>query len=195
MKINKHTLLSIFMIAVLTGCSAPKKSVYHKPGSKSRSYKKPQKPDNTGKEEYLWSDEEVTARKADDYLPADGLTSNKKLNALVNDWLGVPHRLGGKDKDGVDCSGFTTIVMRNIYKRDLVGSSAEMATKCKEIKKDQLNEGDLVFFKIGGSRVSHVGVYLAKGYFAHATLRKGVMISSMTEPYYEKYYSSSGRYL
>lgn len=195
MRIKKHILLPIMMITLLAGCSAPKKTVYNKPGAKSKTYKKPQQPKTSEKEEYLWSDEKVTARSTDDYLQADGLTSNKKLNALVNDWLGVPHRMGGKDKNGVDCSGFTTIVMRNIYKRELVGSSAEMATKCKEIKKSQLQEGDLVFFKIGGTRVSHVGVYLSEGYFAHATLKKGVLISSLTEPYYEKYYSGSGRYL
>ena len=112
---------------------------------------------------------------------------------MVNEWLGVPHRMGGKDKSGIDCSGFTSVVLRSVYHKEIVGSSADMANKAKEINKSQLHEGDLVFFKIGGTRVSHVGVYLSNGYFAHATLKKGVLISSLSEPYYEKYYSGSGR--
>ncbi|HRP84618.1 MAG TPA: NlpC/P60 family protein, partial [Saprospiraceae bacterium] len=63
------------------------------------------------------------------------------------------------------------------------------------IRKNELKEGDLVFFKINGPKVSHVGLYLSDGYFVHATVKKGVMISSLSEPYYEKFYSGSGRVL
>ena len=30
-------------------------------------------------------------------------------------WLGVPHRMGGLTKKGVDCSGFVAIVFREVY--------------------------------------------------------------------------------
>jgi len=182
----------IMLVAIglfLTSCSAPKKTAYHKPGNKSNTYKKPT-PKSTPKN---YERSEVTTRNADGYLKADGITDNKKLSSVVNEWLGVPHRMGGKDKSGIDCSGFTSVVLRSVYHKEIVGSSADMANKAKEINKSQLHEGDLVFFKIGGTRVSHVGVYLSNGYFAHATLKKGVLISSLSEPYYEKYYSGSGR--
>ena len=68
-----------------------------------------------------------------------------------------------------------------------------MAAQSEAVDKRDLKEGDLVFFKIGSTRVSHVGVYLSNGYFAHATLRRGVMISSLEESYYSKYFSSAGR--
>ena len=41
-------------------------------------------------------------------------------------WLGVPHRLGGLTKKGVDCSGFVSIVFREVYGKDLARSSADM---------------------------------------------------------------------
>src|SRR5690606_323433 len=31
---------------------------------------------------------------------------NEKLYRFIDGWMGVPHRLGGMDKKGVDCSGF-----------------------------------------------------------------------------------------
>jgi len=127
------------------------------------------------------------------YLRANGLANNSRLIAYVNDWLGTPHQMGGRSKSGVDCSGFTSLVMDNIYHLNFRGTSADMAAQSEAIDKRDLKEGDLVFFKIGSTRVSHVGVYLSNGYFAHATLRRGVMISSLEESYYSKYFSSAGR--
>ena len=44
-------------------------------------------------------------------------------------WMGVPHRLGGQTKKGIDCSGFVTIVYREVYHKRLSRSSAEMLKK------------------------------------------------------------------
>ena len=54
-------------------------------------------------------------------------------------WLGVPHRLGGLTKKGVDCSGFVSIVFREVYGKDLARSSADMLnTNCKKISRERL---------------------------------------------------------
>ena len=108
----------------LTSCSAPKKTAYHKPGNKSNTYKKPT-PNSTPKN---YERSEVGSRNADGYLKADGITDNKKLSSVVNEWLGVPHRMGGKDKSGIDCSGFTSVVLRSVYHKEIVGSSADITT-------------------------------------------------------------------
>ncbi|MBX9449881.1 MAG: C40 family peptidase [Taibaiella sp.] len=52
--------------------------------------------------------------------------------------------------------------------------------------KDELREGDLVFFKIRSRAISHVGIYLADGKFAHASSSKGVVISSLDQDYWSK---------
>ena len=63
-------------------------------------------------------------------------------------WLGVPHRMGGLTKKGVDCSGFVAIVFREVYGKQLARSSADMLKhNCKKVSRANLKEGDLVFFR------------------------------------------------
>ena len=61
------------------------------------------------------------------------------------------------------------------------------------MKKDDLQIGDLVFFKTRGNRISHVGIYIGNNKFAHATTQRGVIISDMDEKYYKDRYQKSGR--
>ena len=61
-------------------------------------------------------------------------------------WLGVPHRMGGLTKKGVDCSGFVVIVFCEVYGKQLARSSADMLKhNCKKVSRADLKEGDLVF--------------------------------------------------
>ena len=112
-------------------------------------------------------------------------------------WLGVPHRLGGLSKRGVDCSGFVTIVYQRIYGKKLARSAADMLKRdCKRIRRGQLREGDLVFFYTGRGRKkrpNHIGIYLKNGKFIHTSTSKGVMVSSLSEPYYLRTWMCGGR--
>lgn len=113
-------------------------------------------------------------------------------------WLGVPHKLGGSTKLGVDCSGFVAIVFREIYGKQLARSSADMLRHdCKKVGRSKLREGDLVFFKTrrGGKRgvPDHVGIYLKNGRFIHTSTSRGVMVSSLSDPYYTRTWLTGGR--
>ena len=113
-------------------------------------------------------------------------------------WLGVPHKLGGGTKRGVDCSGFVAIVYREVYGKQLSRSSADMLKHdCRKVPRDKLKEGDLVFFKTtrGGKKSvpSHVGIYLKNGRFIHTSTSGGVMVSSLSEPYYTRTWLTGGR--
>lgn len=113
-------------------------------------------------------------------------------------WLGVPHKLGGGTKRGVDCSGFVAIVYREVYGKQLSRSSADMLKHdCRKVSRDKLKEGDLVFFKTtrGGKKSvpSHVGIYLKNGRFIHTSTSGGVMVSSLSEPYYTRTWLTGGR--
>lgn len=118
---------------------------------------------------------------------------NVKLYSFIDEWYGVPYKYGGKNKSGIDCSNFTSTLYSNIYGKSVSGSSASIYEQCKTISKSNLEEGDLVFFKIDGDKISHIGVYLQNNKFVHATTKKGVMIDDLDETYYKKYFYKAGR--
>lgn len=68
-----------------------------------------------------------------------------------------------------------------------------MHKKSSSINQKNLTEGDLVFFKINSKKVSHVGVYLKQGWFAHVSTSKGVMINNLSEAYYDKHFTGAGK--
>ena len=121
--------------------------------------------------------------------------SDLKLYNEVYGWLGVPYRYGGKSKAGADCSGFASAIYRLVYGINVGGSAGDIYKALKPVKKEDLCEGDLVFFKIGSYYISHVGVYLSNNKFIHATsYGLTITVSDLDEPYYKRYYFSAGRY-
>jgi lipoprotein Spr len=119
--------------------------------------------------------------------------TNLVLYRFIDDWYGVPYKYGGKSQDGVDCSGLTSILYAKVYERSVSGSSASIWKLCTEVPSGELKEGDLVFFKIGSDKISHIGIYLHNNRFVHASVHKGVMISSLKEAYYQNYFYKGGR--
>lgn len=112
-------------------------------------------------------------------------------------WLGVPHRSGGLTKKGIDCSGLVSTIYREIYGKHLSRSSADMLKyDCKKVGRSKLQEGDLVFFRTGNGKKkvpNHVGIYLKNGRFIHTSTSKGVIVSSLNEPYYVRTWLTGGR--
>ena len=119
--------------------------------------------------------------------------SDKKLYSFIDEWYGTPYKYGGKTKDGVDCSDFVTILMKNVYAKTVSPPCTKLFEMSVAISKNDLKEGDLVFFKIDGNKISHVGLYLQNDKFVHASTHKGVVISSLNDDYYKKYYFKGGR--
>jgi murein DD-endopeptidase / murein LD-carboxypeptidase len=113
----------------------------------------------------------------------------------VESWLGVPYKFGGCDRNGTDCSCFVRTLYREMYKIDLPRKSEDMQKQSKPVKPEDVREGDLVFFKINNEKTSHVGVYISNNRFIHASTSKGVMINSLEENYYKKYFHCFGRWV
>ena len=122
-------------------------------------------------------------------------TSNVKLYQFVYDWLGTPYRLGGKSEKGIDCSGFAYQLYDKVFNTVIGNNSRNIFSMVNPINKEELKEGDLVFFKINSRAISHVGVYLGDNKFAHASSSRGVMISNLNAPYWKRYYYKGGRLL
>lgn len=136
---------------------------------------------------------------AKDYLSqimhvAVSATSNMKLFDFVYEWIGTPYRFGGGTKKGIDCSAFTKTLYSQVFNIDIKRNSRDIFSMVSPVKKDELKEGDLVFFKIHSRSISHVGIYLGNSRFAHASSR-GVAVSSLDDDYYSRYFYKGGRVL
>ncbi len=122
-------------------------------------------------------------------------TSNLKLYQFVYDWIGTPYRWGGETKKGVDCSAFTKEIYAKAFGIILHRTSRDIFGMTSPVGRDELKEGDLIFFKIKSRSITHIGIYLGNNRFAHASSSRGVVLSNLNEPYYKRYFFSGGRLL
>ena len=113
----------------------------------------------------------------------------------VYDWIGTRYRFSGKTQKGIDCSGFVGEMYNTVYCTAIARSSSDIWTQVKPIEKNDLQEGDILFFKIKKGKISHVGIYLGHNKFAHASVAEGVVINDLDEAYYKKYFFKGGRIL
>lgn len=116
---------------------------------------------------------------------------NVSLLGFVDDWFGTRYRLGGTTKRGIDCSALASALLLSVYGFNIPRTARQQYDATEHIDKDELKEGDLVFFNTHGG-VSHVGVYLENDYFLQASTH-GVKISSLDDHYYSKRFICGGR--
>jgi lipoprotein Spr len=120
-------------------------------------------------------------------------TSNVKLYKFIYEWIGTPYRFGGNTKNGIDCSAFTKAIYDKVFNTTILRNSRDIFSMVNPLPKDELKEGDLVFFKIKSRSITHIGIYLGDSRFAHASSTRGVVISNLNEPYYSRYFYKGGR--
>ncbi|ACX87697.1 bifunctional murein DD-endopeptidase/murein LD-carboxypeptidase [Pectobacterium parmentieri] len=118
---------------------------------------------------------------------------SKLLNQYAS-WKGVTYRLGGDSRRGIDCSAFVQRTFREQFGMDLPRSTYEQQEIGQKIQRNKLRVGDLVLFR-AGSTGRHVGIYLGNDQFVHASTSSGVIISKMTEDYWNKRYQEGRRVL
>lgn len=119
-----------------------------------------------------------------------------ELYRFVDEWEGTPYAYGGQSRKGVDCSGFVGELYRQVQGMNLPREVEAIYKECDRTfrREQKLEEGDLVFFDIKkGKKASHAGVYLKNGHFVHASTSSGVVISQLSNPYYEKHFHRGGR--
>jgi len=136
-----------------------------------------------------------------DFIPDNDNTPYlvKQLINTALEFEGVKYKGGGTTKSGMDCSGLVSTVFNN-FDITLPRRSVDMSKVGKKLNKNEIRKGDLVFFKTNGKNViNHVGMVTdVRGeeiIFIHASVQRGVIISSIKEPYYQRTFAQANRVL
>ncbi|WP_310584757.1 peptidoglycan endopeptidase [Deinococcus sp.] len=132
-------------------------------------------------------------------IPATPVSRNSgngnTIRAAASRYLNIRYMLGGTGAGGIDCSGFTRVVLQQL------GVSLPRTARAQygvgnTVSRGNLQSGDLVFFNTLGRGVSHVGVYLGNGQFANANSYNGrTVIEAMTTSYWATRYIGARRVL
>ena len=97
--------------------------------------------------------------------------------------LGKPYEWSGTGGRGFDCSGLVAHVFASLG-RPLPHSSFAQYEAGTGVAWEDLAPGDLVFFRTYSLGASHVGIYIGDSRFIHSSYSRGVIVSSLEEPYF-----------
>jgi len=118
--------------------------------------------------------------------------TEEKIIETALQLVGVPYKWGGATLKGFDCSGLVWYVFDKnaIY----LPRTADVQYQAgKAVARGNLQQGDLVFFTTYEQGASHSGIYLGKGKFVHASSSRGVMVSHLTDSYWNTRYYGGRR--
>ena len=110
-------------------------------------------------------------------------------------FVGIPYRWGGNTVvDGMDCSGFVRAVY-NLCGVNIPRTSREQYKAGDQVGRDDLKDGDLVFFGESEEKINHVGIYVGNGRFVHAPRRgDDIKVSALDESYFTSRFVGAKRY-
>ena len=124
--------------------------------------------------------------------PVSAVQAREDLQRFLRSWQATPYRSGGLSRKGIDCSGLVLIAYRDIFGRQLPRTAREQSRSGREVAISALQPGDLLYFRTGLFQ-DHVGIYWHDDMFIHASTSKGVMASSLSQPYWRKRISRASR--
>lgn len=123
-----------------------------------------------------------------------------KIIRKAQSFNGTKYRFGGTTKKGMDCSGLIFIAFKS-ESINLPRVSRDMASQGRYIKLNDVQKGDLLFFRTNKNKriINHVGLVVkTEGkniHFIHATTSKGVITSSLSERYWNNSFKEARRIL
>ena len=159
------------------------------------------KPGNLAQNEPITDDDEEDEDIADNIALAVLEKEKKNDKDLLGKWnspdqrklfikvatgfLGAPYKMGGSTVRGIDCSAYVR-KMYGFFDINLPRTAREQSTVGVSIEKEELQEGDLVFFQTRRP-IGHVGIYIGNNEFVHASRGgKIVRVDSLDRPYFQK---------
>ncbi len=117
-----------------------------------------------------------------------------RIRLAASGWDGTQYRFGGTRISGIDCSALMVSWFDHLFNIRLPRTSSQQFRVGTEVDRKRLAEGDLVFFG-SPSTITHVGVYVGQGEFAHASTSGGVTVSPMSGDYWSTRYRGARRVL
>ena len=118
--------------------------------------------------------------------------ADSKLDSVIHPTIGISYKTAGTTTNGFDCSGFTSYIFKELGVT-LPRQSSSQYHMGDSVSRNEMRPGDLVFFNTFGEGVSHVGIFVGEGKFAHSSTSRGVIISSLNENYYAQRYVGAKR--
>jgi cell wall-associated NlpC family hydrolase len=122
-------------------------------------------------------------------------TAGEKVVDIAAGLIGTRYLYGGDSPGrGFDCSGLV------FYSFEQMGlkvprTAADQRKAAERVKRDDLEPGDLLFFRSSKGRVDHVGIYAGEGRFIHSPNSHSVVsYAYLDDPYYRSHYVSAGRF-
>ncbi len=127
--------------------------------------------------------------------PAASDTKGDRVAKQALRYEGTRYKFGGTSKRAVDCSGLVTRVWEDLKMNKIPRASDALYNTGTPVHLAELRPGDLVFFKNTYKHgISHVGVYAGHNKFVHAANHKhGVILTAMSDPYYQLHYAGARR--
>ena len=131
------------------------------------------------------SDEEEAAEAEADEAAAELEAAIEVENDLRSEivtyalqFVGNRYKYGGTNPNtGVDCSGFTSYVMRHAAEVELPHSSGGQSRMGRQVSSSEMRPGDIICYG-SGKRINHVALYIGNGQIVHAsTERTGIKVS------------------
>jgi cell wall-associated NlpC family hydrolase len=105
---------------------------------------------------------------------------------VIRRFLGAPYLWGGRTPLGFDCSGFVQQTLAAVGVR-VPRDAHDQYLACRRLGRSRTPRlGDLLFFARRGRRMSHVGIVLGGGVFAHARGKVGINSLDSSNPLYDK---------
>jgi len=130
-----------------------------------------------------------------DSLPLDPVLQ-ERFKAEIRRFWQAPYVWGGASPQGTDCSGLVHIIYQRAAGVDIPRLTGQLFDQGWPVPVQRLRFTDLVFFNMGqGREPRHVGLYVDRGFFIHASVSSGVMLSRLSESPYRESYLGARRYL
>lgn len=111
--------------------------------------------------------------------------------SIARELIGVPYVYGGKDLNGIDCSGLTSYVYRELGK-PIPNGAANQYTAAN--RKSRPDPGDLLFFNVEGRGIDHVGIYAGNGTMIHAPGTGKHVAEVSLNSYWKPKYAGAGSF-